>query len=402
MTKRLNVVVALLIVAGMVLAACGGGGAATGGGTIKIATQSPLSGGQSVLGVDIKNGAELALEQLGGPLRDMGFTLQLAPYDDQANPDTGVANAKQIVADPEVLCFVGHLNSGVAIPSSEEYHAAGLAMVSPANTNVNITDRGYMEVNRIVGRDDVQGFVDGEFAYGQGWRTAYVVHDKTAYGQGVAEFFQQRFVEEGGSVVDFQGTEEKANFDALITPILSANPDVVFFGGIYDQAGVFFKQAREKGYMGAFLGPDGMDSSTLVELAGPSLLEGGGMYYTAVAGPAEQYPDTAKFIADFEAKYGAKPQPFSAQAYDSMGICLAAIEAAVNANNGDLPTRAQVAEAVRGITDYKGITNPAINFNSKGDIVPTARYFIISVDSADPAAWGSNSIFDVLDIAPPE
>jgi len=400
MFKRLNAIVALLIVGSMVLAACGG--ASSGGGTIKIASQSPLSGGQSVLGVDIKNGAELALEQLGGPLRDMGFTLQLAPYDDQANPDTGVANAKQIVADPDVLCFVGHLNSGVAIPSSEEYHSAGLAMVSPANTNVNITDRGYAEVNRIVGRDDVQGFVDGEFAYGQGWTTAYVVHDKTAYGQGVAEFFQQRFESEGGSVVDFQGTEEKANFDALITPILAASPDVVFFGGIYDQAGVFFKQAREKGYVGAFLGPDGMDSSTLVELAGPALLDGGGMYYTAVAGPAEKYPDTAKFIADFEAKYGAKPQPFSAQGYDSMGICLTAIKNAIDANGGSLPTRAQVAEAVRNIKDYKGITNGAINFNSKGDIVPTARYFILHVDSADPAAWGNNSIFDTLDIAPPE
>ena len=188
----------------------------------------------------------------------------------------------------------------------------------------------------------------------------------------------------------------------MITPILAASPDVVFFGGIYDQAGVFFKQAREKGYTGAFLGPDGMDSSTLVELAGPALLDGGGMYYTAVAGPAEKYPDTAKFISDFAAKYGANPQPFSAQAYDSMGICLTAIKNAIDANGGNLPTRAQVADAVRNIKDYKGITNGAINFNSKGDIVPTARYFILHVESADPAEWGNNSIFDTLDIAPPE
>ena len=96
--KRSFTIVGLVVVATLLLAACGGG--AAGGGTIKVATQSPLSGGQSAIGVDIKNGAELALEQLSGPLKDMGFKVELAPFDDQANPDNGVANAKQIVSDP--------------------------------------------------------------------------------------------------------------------------------------------------------------------------------------------------------------------------------------------------------------------------------------------------------------
>jgi branched-chain amino acid transport system substrate-binding protein len=160
---------------------------------IKVATQSPLSGPQSSLGVAIKNGAELALEQKGAILRDMGYTVELAPYDDQATPDTGVANAKQIVGDPAVLCLVGHLNSGVFIPSSEEYHNAALAAVSPANTNPLVTDRGYPELNRVVGRDDVQGVVGAEFAAGTlAAKSVYVIHDKTSYGQGIAEFFRQR------------------------------------------------------------------------------------------------------------------------------------------------------------------------------------------------------------------
>ena len=97
---------------------------------IKIATQSPLSGGMSAVGTDIKNGAQLALEQLSGPLTAMGLKVELAPFDDQGNPDNGVANAKSIVADPSILVIVGHYNSGVQIPASEEYHAAGLANVS--------------------------------------------------------------------------------------------------------------------------------------------------------------------------------------------------------------------------------------------------------------------------------
>jgi branched-chain amino acid transport system substrate-binding protein len=382
----------------MILTACGGGG----GGSaklIKIATQSPLSGDMSVVGVDIKRGAELGVEQLGTTLTEMGFKIELAPFDDQGNPDTGVANAKQIVSDPAILCVVGHYNSGVQIPSSEEYHNAGLANVSPANTNPKVTTRGYLEVNRIVGRDDVQGVVGADFAAEQGMKSAFVVHDKTAYGQGIAEFFKQEAEKKGIQVLGFEGTEEKANFDALLTPILAANPDVVYFGGMYGQAAVLFKQAREKGYMGMFLSDDGFDSSDAAKIGGQALLDGTGTFYSTVSGPAAVYPGTAKFIADFKAKFGSDPQPFAAQAYDSAGICLKAIEAAAKAKNGEMPSRAEVANAIRALQDYGGITG-TITFNSIGDPV-VAKYFVIQVGSADPAKWPENPIDQILDIAPP-
>ncbi|MFM8320426.1 MAG: branched-chain amino acid ABC transporter substrate-binding protein [Chloroflexota bacterium] len=407
MSKRVFSVLSLLVIVALLAAGCapaaapsGGSGAAAGKGTIKIATQSPLSGGQSAIGVDIKNGAELALEQLKGPLEAMGFKVELAPYDDQANPDTGVANSKNIVADKDVLCVVGHYNSGVQIPSSENYHLAQLANVSPANTNPKVTERGYPEVSRIVGRDDVQGVVAAQFAAGKGAKSAYVVHDKTAYGQGIAEFFKREAESKGMQVMGFEGTEEKANFDALLAPMLAANPDVVFFGGIYDQASVFFKQAREKGFQGMFLSDDGYDSPEAINIGGPSLLEGGGLFYTTVAGPAKLYPGTAKFQTDFKAKYNADPKPFAAQGFDSMAICLKAIEEAAKAGGNALPTREAVAKAVRALKDFPGITG-TINFNAKGDLT-TAKYFVIQVTSADPAMWNDNKIDQTLDIAPPQ
>jgi branched-chain amino acid transport system substrate-binding protein len=377
-----------------------GAPAAAGGNVIKVATQSPLSGGQSAIGVDIKNGAELAVDQLKGPIEALGFKVQMAPYDDQANPDNGVNNAKQIVADPAILCVDGHYNSGVQIPSSEVYHTANLANVSPANTNPKVTDRGYKEVSRIVGRDDVQGVVAAQFAAGKGMKAAYVLHDKTAYGQGIAEFFRNEAEKQGMTVAGFEGTEEKANFDPLLTPILAANPDVIFFGGIYDQISVFFKQAREKGYKGMFLSDDGYDSPEAINIGGPTLLDGGGLFYTTVAGPAKLYPGTAKFQTDFKAKYGADPKPFAAQGYDAMGICLKAIEDAIKANGNKMPTRVQVTDAVRALKDYPGITG-TINFNAKGDLT-TAKYFVIQVTSPDPNQWNNNTIDKTLDIAPPQ
>lgn len=396
MSKRMFFVVSLLVIASMVLTACGGGSASK---TIKIATQSPLSGDQSVVGVDIKRGAELGLEQMSAALTGMGFKVELAPFDDMANPDTGVANAKQIVSDPAILCVVGHYNSGVQIPSSEEYHNASLANVSPANTNPKVTTRGYAEVNRIVGRDDVQGVVGANFAFNKGMKSVFVVHDKTAYGQGIAEFFKQEAERLGMQVLGFEGTEEKANFDAILSPVLAANPDVLYFGGMAFQGAVLFKQAREKGYMGMFLSDDGFDSPDAAKIAGDALVQGGGTFYSTVSGPASVYPGTAKFIADFKAKFGSDPQPFAAQGYDSMGICLKAIETAAKAKNGEMPTRAEVTQAIRALQGYKGITG-TFTFNKIGDPV-SAQYFIIQVVSPDPAKWAENTVVETLDIAPP-
>ena len=420
MNKRLLALLSVLVLASMVLAACGTPAAATEApveaateapaaateapaaaesmGTIKIATQSPLSGGQSLLGVAIKQGAELALEQLGGDLAAMGYDVQLAPYDDQATPDVGVANAKNIVADSEILCGVGHLNSGVMIPSSEEYHTANLAFVSPANTNPVVTTRGYLEVNRVVGRDDVQAPAAEEYAFTTlGAKSVYIIHDKTAYGQGVAEFFRIAAEEDGIEILGFEGTEETANFDAIVTPLIATQPDVVFFAGIYNQAGVFFKQARDAGYEGTFLGTDGMDSSDLADIAGDALTTGGGMAYTTVAGPVSAYPAAAKFAEDYTAKFGAAPEAYAAQAYDAAGVCLTAIKAAAEAAGGT-PTRLQVAEAVRAV-NYEGLTS-TITFDAIGDL-PLAKYFIIKVNASTKYAWGTNEIIDSFDLASP-
>jgi branched-chain amino acid transport system substrate-binding protein len=365
-------------------------------GTIKIATQSPLSGGQAALGEGIKLGTQLALEKLKGPVEKLGFKVELVPFDDQAKPDVGVANAANILADKDILAVVGHLNSGVAIPSSEKYKEAQLAMISPANTNPTVTDRNYLNITRVCGRDDVQGVVGATFAKDTlKVKSAYVVHDKTAYGQGVAEFFKADAEKKGIKILGFEGTEEKSNFDPILTPLKAKNPDVIYFGGIYDQAAPFFKQAVEKGIKAKLMGPDGMDSSDLTKIAGKAVV---GMHYTSVAGPVTVYPQAKAFAKEYKDKFKKDPEPFAAQAYDSTAIVLKALEAAIKANGGKVPSREQVAVAIRK-TKHTGITGN-IEFDEKGD-PKKALYFVLQVASDDPAKWGENKEVKRLEIAAP-
>ena len=367
---------------------------AQGKGTIKIATQSPLSGGQAALGEGIKLGTQLAIEKMKGNLEKAGYKVELVPFDDQAKPDVGVANAKNIAADKDILVVIGHLNSGVAIPSSEVYKDANLAMISPANTNPTVTDRGYKNVYRVCGRDDVQGVVGAEFAHGtMKAKSVYILHDKTAYGQGIADFFKADAEKKGIKIVGFEGTEEKSNFDPVLTPIKAKNPDLVYFGGIYEQAGPFFKQAREKGIKAKFLGPDGLDSSDLAKIAGKAVV---GMHYTSVAGPVSVYPQAKQFAEEYKKKFNKNPEPFAAQAYDSTAIAIKALEAVTT--GGKAPSRENVAEAIRAVK-HTGITG-AVEFDDKGD-PKKALYFVLQVASDNPEKWGDNKEVKRLTIAAP-
>src|SRR5262245_65727983 len=112
-------------------------------GTIKIAVQAPLSGEQAAIGESIKLGVQLAVEESVQSFKALGYDLVLVPYDDQAKPEVGVANARNIIADPNISVVVGHCNSGVALAASEVYTDAILVMIAPASRDTETTDRGY-------------------------------------------------------------------------------------------------------------------------------------------------------------------------------------------------------------------------------------------------------------------
>lgn len=381
-------VLALLVALAIVVQTVGIAPVQAQGNVIKIASQSPLSGGQSVLGVGLRNGTELAINQLKKPIEDMGFKVEFVPFDDQAKPEVGVANAQNIVNDAAILAVIGHFNSGVAIPSSEVYVKSDLVMVSPANTNPAVTDRGLPTVNRICGRDDNQGRLGADYAAKElKVKSVYVLHDKTAYGEGVATAFRDSAQTLGLDVLGFEGTEEKSNFDAILTPIVAQNPDLIYFGGIYDQVGVFLKQAREKGVKSQFMGPDGWDSPDLSKLGGDAAV---GAIYTSTAGPISLFPDAKKLAADYKETYKLDTTPYVPESYAATQVVLNAIQTVLKTNGGKMPTRKEISDVVRATKDFPTVAGK-ITFDANGDPV-VAAYYVLKATSADPAKWNENPV----------
>ena len=394
---RAALLTAVLVV---LTAACGGQGRSAAPAptptrpVLKIATQSPLSGDRAVLGVAIRNGVQLAVEQRADRIAALGFDGKVIPFDDRARREVGLANAAQIVADPDVLLVIGHLTSNVALPASEVYQRAGLAMISPANSDPQLTARGFDAVSRMIGRDDVQGAAAAEFAAAElKARRVFVVHDGSPAGRAVAAAFRERARGAGLAVVGEQKLEK--DVAPLLAVLTASPPDVIYLSMTFAQAGAVIRQVRAKNAKSAFIGPDWLDSPRLLQFAGRGAV---GTYYTLVAGPPGFYPGTETFVQGYRKRFTAEPPPFALQAYDAAALGLEALARAIRAAGGR-PSRRHVATEIRRTTGFRGLTG-TVTLDAQGDPNPAA-YFIVQVASTNPAEWERRKLVRTLRLPPP-
>lgn len=367
---------------------------------IKIATNVPLSGDRADFGQDIMRGAQLAVQQLSGPLNELSYQVELVTFDDQNLAETALKNAQKLVADPDVLCGIGNYDSDITIAASDVYHQAGLAFISPAATAPLLTDRSFLEANRLIGRTDGQGVAAAAFAKDKGFTNVFIVSDKSEINLRNGDSFR---VESGrlgiqrvGSVIAKLTAE---NTDNVVSQVVKAKPNLLFISYAANQAIPFLTELRAAGYEGAILGTDTLNSRSLITEAGASLVKGGGMFYTIMNPPAEYYSGAAQFNQDFSNQYGSAPLSFAARAYDATGMCLKAIAEASKAKGGTLPTREEVAKAIRGLKEYKGITG-TYTLNAHGDPDPV-QYYVYQVVSTDSGSWNQNPIVGAYEITPP-
>jgi len=338
---------------------------------VKIGHVGPLTGAIAHLGKDNELGAKLAIEDLnakGIKIGGQAVKFELIAEDDGADPKQGTAAATKLV-DAKVNGVIGHLNSGTTIPASKIYHDAGIVQISPSATNPKYTLQGFKTAFRVVANDGQLGGVMGRYAVKDlKAKSIAIIDDRTAYGQGVADEFEKSVKAAGGKVVGREFTNDKAtDFNAILTKLKGAKPDVVFYGGMDAVAGPMLRQMKQLGIDAKFMGGDGICSSELIKLAGDGM--GDGQVICAEAGGVS--PDKAAALdawkANFKKRTGSDVQIYAPYVYDATMAMATAMQ---NANSADpkkyLPALAKVS--------YDGVTGK-IAFDSKGDILNGALTF---------------------------
>jgi branched-chain amino acid transport system substrate-binding protein len=297
---------------------------------VRIGHVAPLSGGQAHYGKDNERGAIMAIEDLNARNLTIGgqrLRWRLLSEDDAADPKQGTVVAQKLV-DAKVHGVVGHLNSGTTIPASKFYFDAGIPQVSPSATNPKYTQQGYKTAFRLLANDNALGAATAAYATKtlKAKRVA-VIDDRTAYGQGVADIFEKVAKQNGAEVVSRQFTTDKAaDFNAILTSIRAAKPEVIFYGGMDAQAGPMLRQMKQLGLNAAFMGGDGICTLELAKLAGDAATD---KVFCAEGGSSlDKMPKGKEFRQRFEAKYKEPIQVYAPYVYDAVMAIAAAMQKA--------------------------------------------------------------------------
>lgn len=303
------------------LASC----AKSSGDTIKIGGVAPLSGSVAVYGVECKNGIELAIEEINALGGINGKKVEFICEDDEGSPDKTVNAFKKLITKDGVKFVIGSLTSGCTQAITTLAQASKVIQIAPAATAPSVTDAGNY-IFRTCFIDPFQGTVGGRFA-AENLKTtrAAVLYDiGNDYSVGLSENFQKAFKAAGGEIVSLESysTGDK-DFNAQLTKIKNAKPDVVYLPDYYGTVALIAKQLRAQGINTPIIGADGWDG--LSENAGEEVLNG---YYSNHYSEDDTSPLVQKLVKSFKEKYGKAPNSFAVLGYDSVYMLKDAIEKA--------------------------------------------------------------------------
>ncbi len=331
---------------------------------IKIALAMPLTGDIASLGQGLKKSVEMAAAQ-ANESGAFPVPLEVVPFDDRSDPKEAVNVANRIASDPEIVAVIGHFNSGCSIPASRIYGQAGIPMLSPASSNPELTTQQLSSqwiypklIFRVNTTDNVQGNWGAEYVIKKlGVKSAAVIHDKTAYGQGVAEEFEKHFRSLGGKITAFEGLQTgDRDFRALLTRVKGTQPSLIYFGGVFSEGGILLRQARDLGFKGYYICSEANYDRAFIETAGPAAE---GALVTFLGSLPQWMPSAQKFIEDFQKRYfGVENKSYDHYGYEAANILIEALK-----NVG--PDRSKIIEYLRTIK-YTGVLGTT-QFDDKGD-----------------------------------
>ncbi len=324
---------------------------------IKLGVAGPITGPNAAFGAQLKNGVEQAVEDINAAGGIMGQKITVSIGDDVSDPKQGVSVANKFVGDG-IKMVIGHFNSGVTMPASEVYAENGIIFNTPSATNPKITERGLWNAFRTCGRDDQQGAVAAAYIVKNlKDKKVAVVHDKTTYGQGLADETKKAMNAAGVKEVLYEGVNAgEKDFSALVSKLKAAGTDVLYWGGLHTEGGLIVRQMRDQGLKTVLMSGDGITTDEFATIGGPGVE---GTLMTFPPDPQKR-PEAASVMKKFEARK-FKPEAYTLYSYAGVEIFKQAAEGAKSLD----PKK--MAEYMKTGVTFKTVIGD-ISYDKKGDI----------------------------------
>jgi branched-chain amino acid transport system substrate-binding protein len=338
--------------------ACQTGG---GGDKVRIGVFMSLTGTTANFGISSVNGIKMAADEINTAGGINGKQIELLVQDDRSDASEAATIVTKFVTQDQVHAILGEVASSRSIAAAPIAQNAKIPMLTPSSTNPEVTKKGDF-IFRSCFIDPVQGAAIAQFAARtlNAKRAAIMVDRKNDYSTGLEKVINETFTRMGGQIVATQSYQEgDQDFNAQLTSLKGANPEVIFVPGYYNDVGLIAKQARDKGITVPLVGGDGWDSTQLYAIGGTAL---DGSFFTNHYSPFDTDPKVQKFVNDYKARYNSSPDALAATAYDAAKIMFDAIKRA-NSLDGTA-----IRNALAATNEFPGVTGN-VTFNENRDAV---------------------------------
>lgn len=283
---------------------------------INIGIGGPITGSLAWIGEQMQRGTELAVSDLNSTGGVLGQQVRVVEADDFCDPKQAVAAAQKL-ADDSVALVIGHYCSGASIPASEVYAKAGILQISPASTNPKLTELGRANVFRVIGRDDAQGIVAGNYLADK-WagKKVAILHDNTTYGKGLADETRAQLHKRGITEAKYDAFEPgKSDYSSEIAALQADDIAVLYLGGYHAEAALMVRAARDRDYPLQFVSGDTLSTEDFALIAGPAA---DGTLFTFVA-DARKNPEATAVVEKFRAD-GYEPAGYTLSTYAAVQV----------------------------------------------------------------------------------
>ena len=371
MKKFVSVMLSAVLAASM-LAGCGtqgdnsadNGGNAASGDTIKIGGIGPLTGGAASYGISVKQGAQVAVDEINAAGGILGKQIEFM-FEDDENKEQNSVNAYNTLMDKGMQVLIGSVTSNPCIAVADESVKDGILQITPSGSAKDCTknDNGF----RICFTDPQQGEKMAEYITGTaGLKKVAAIYDSSdAYSTGILDAFEAKLTSLGGELVAKEAfVSGDKDFKAQLTKISGTDAECLFMPFYYTEVAYVAEQAKSLGISLPYFGCDGWDG-VIKQLNGDTSSIEGAIFLTPFIATSEN-ETVQKFVKAYEEKYSATPDQFAADAYDAVYAVKAAAEKA-GAIENDALIKAMTEITLTGTTG-------TMTFSADGEADKTAYF----------------------------